>query len=191
LTGPEPVIPATQLSPDNLTARVFRALYQDLDLHTVTGIHIAVPKGTPYFAAPSLGEIAWQISDRKHDALAEPSPSPRLRAADALAGRRSSAARSEKPMYLPDPFPPPPPGARPTRAAADLIHALTSHGITSIYTAAAAKLAVISVTADLTVWTNGHQFWCSHRGQRLTWPAADIETAAARIAALTRPTADS
>jgi len=47
-------------------------------------------------------------------------------------------------MYPPDPFPPPP-GASPTRAAADLIHALTSHGITSIYTAAAAKLAVISL----------------------------------------------
>ena len=191
MTAPEPVTPATQLPPDNLTGRVFRALYQDLDLHTVAGIHIAVPKGTPYFAAPSLGEIAWQISDRKHDALPAPSPSPRLRAADALAGRRSPAARSEKPMYPPDPFPPPPAGASPTRAAADLIHALTSHGITSIYTAAAAKLAVISVTADLTVWTDGHQVWCTHHGQRLTWPAADIETAATRIAALTCPAADS
>ena len=76
MTGPEPVIPATQPPPDNLTARVFRALYQDLDLYIVAGTHIAVPKGTPYFAAPSLGEIAWQISDRKHDALAAPSPSP-------------------------------------------------------------------------------------------------------------------
>ena len=94
-------------------------------------------------------------------------------------------------MYPPDPFPSPPPGASPTRAAADLIHALASHGITSIYAAGAAKLAVISVAADLTVWTNGHQFWCSHRGQRLTWPAADIETAATRIAALTRPAVDS
>ena len=75
MTGPKPVTPATQLPPDNLTARVFRALYRDLDLHTVAGIHIAVPKGTPCFAAPSLGEIAWQISDREHDALAEPSPS--------------------------------------------------------------------------------------------------------------------
>ena len=174
MTGPGPVTQPTQPLPDNLTARVFRALYQDLDLHTIAGTHIAVPKGTPGFAASSLGEIAWQISDRKHDALAAPSPSPRLRAADALAGRRSPAARSEKPMYPPDPFPPPrqpyPRGRRP---------------------AAAAKLAVIPVTADLTVWTNGHQFWCSHRGQRLTWPAADIETAAMRIAALTRPTADS
>ena len=51
MTGPEPVTPATQPPPDNLTARVFRALYQDFDLHTVAGIHIAVPKGTPCFTA--------------------------------------------------------------------------------------------------------------------------------------------
>ena len=64
-------------------------------------------------------------------------------------------------MRPPDPFPPPPPGASPARAAADLIRTLTGHGITGIYTATAAKVAVISVTADLTVWTNGHQFWCT------------------------------
>lgn len=94
-------------------------------------------------------------------------------------------------MRPPDPFPPPPPGASPARAAAGLSRALASHGITGIYTAASAKLAVISVTVDLTVWTNGHQFWCTHHGQRLTWPAADLEDAAARLAALTRPAADS
>ena len=69
MTGPEPVTPATQPLPDNLTARVFRALYRDFDLHTVAGTHIAVPKGTPCFAASSLGEIARQISDHEHHAL--------------------------------------------------------------------------------------------------------------------------
>ncbi|HEV3292939.1 MAG TPA: hypothetical protein VG123_28525, partial [Streptosporangiaceae bacterium] len=88
-------------------------------------------------------------------------------------------------MHPPDPFPPPPPGANPARAAADLTRSLTGHGITGIYTATVAKFAVISVTADLTVWTNGHQFWCTHHGQRLTWPAADLENAATRLAALT------
>jgi hypothetical protein len=68
LTGPEPVIPATQQPPDNLTARVFRALYQDFDLYIVPGIHIAVPKGTHYFAGSSLGEVARQISDHEHHA---------------------------------------------------------------------------------------------------------------------------
>lgn len=90
-------------------------------------------------------------------------------------------------MHPPDPFPPAPPGASPARAAADLIRALAGHGITGIYTAAAKKVAVISVTAGLTVWTDGRQFWCTHRGQRHTWSAADAETAAAHIAALTRP----
>ena len=66
MTGPEPVIPSTQPPPSNLATRVFRALYRDLDLHTVAGIHIAVPKDTPYFAAPSLGEIARQIRDHEH-----------------------------------------------------------------------------------------------------------------------------
>lgn len=66
MTGPEPITRTTQSLPDNLTARVFRALYPDFDLHTVAGIHIAVPKDTPCFAAPSLGEIARQISDHEH-----------------------------------------------------------------------------------------------------------------------------
>ena len=82
-------------------------------------------------------------------------------------------------------------GASPARADADLTRALTRQGITGIYTATATKFAVISVTAELTVWTNGHQVWCTHHGQRLTWPAADIETAATRIAALAHPAADS
>ena len=94
-------------------------------------------------------------------------------------------------MCPPDPFPPPPPGANPADAAADLTHALTRQGITSIYTATAAMFAVISVTAELTVWTNGRQFWCTHHGQRFTWPAADLEKAATRLAALTHPAAGS
>jgi hypothetical protein len=69
-----------------------------------------------------------------------------------------------------------------------LAHALARHGITGIYTATAAKCAVISITADLTIWTNGHQLWSTHHGQRHTWSATDIETAAARIAVLVRPT---
>jgi len=33
------------------------------DLHTIGGTHIAVPKGTPWFAGHSLGDIARQISE--------------------------------------------------------------------------------------------------------------------------------
>jgi hypothetical protein len=94
-------------------------------------------------------------------------------------------------MHPPDPFPAPPPGASPARTAADLARSLISHGITGIYTATDDKCALISVTADLTIWTNGRQFRCTHHGQRHTWPAADPETAAARISDLMRPAADS
>lgn len=85
---------------------------------------------------------------------------------------------------------PPGPGpaaTSPAVVAAALARHLAAHGLTGIYTAATAKVAVISVTAGLTVWTNGHQLWCTQHGQRHTWPAADLAAATARIAALARP----
>jgi hypothetical protein len=90
-------------------------------------------------------------------------------------------------MHPPDPFPPPPPGASPAAAATALTRALTARGLTGIYTATAARFGLISVTAGVTAWTNGHQIWCTSAGQHHTWPAADIETAAASLAALATP----
>jgi hypothetical protein len=90
-------------------------------------------------------------------------------------------------MKPPDPFPPPPPGPghpTPGRAAAALTSQLTQLGITGIYTATAEKFAIISVTAGLTVWTNGRLLWCTHHGQRHTWPAEHAAAAAAGLAAL-------
>jgi hypothetical protein len=49
-------------SPADLPARVFRALYADFELRTLGGIHVAVPKGTRWYAAPSLASLARQIS---------------------------------------------------------------------------------------------------------------------------------
>jgi hypothetical protein len=49
-------------SPPDLPARVFRALYADFELRTLGGTHVAVPKGTPWYAAPSLASLARQIS---------------------------------------------------------------------------------------------------------------------------------
>ena len=85
-------------------------------------------------------------------------------------------------MEPPAPFPPwPGPGAAsPAAVAAALARHLAGRGITGIYTATTYKFAVISVTAGLTVWTNGQQLWCTCHGQRHTWPAADIEAAASR-----------
>ncbi len=59
----------TAATPGNLTAIVFRALYREFDLITIGVLHIVVPKGTPCFAGPSLGDIARQIS-------AAPAPAP-------------------------------------------------------------------------------------------------------------------
>jgi hypothetical protein len=82
-------------------------------------------------------------------------------------------------MYPPVPFPPPPPGASPAATAAILTRALGVRGITGIYTATAAQVAVVSVTAGVTVWTNGHQIWCNCSGHHYIWVAVDIDTAAA------------
>ena len=92
-------------------------------------------------------------------------------------------------MQPPPPFPPGPgpAAASPAAVAAALARQLTGHGITGIYTATTYKIAVISVTAGLTVWTDGRQLWCNCRGQRHTWPAANLEAAATGIAALARP----
>ncbi len=54
--------PPGQPDRDDLTARVFRALYAGYDLHAIGGTHIAVPAGTPWYAGPSIAAIARQIS---------------------------------------------------------------------------------------------------------------------------------
>jgi len=73
------------------------------------------------------------------------------------------------------------------RLAATLAWLLAQHGLTRIYTAACHLFAVISVTAGLTVWTNGRQLWWTRDGQPRTWPAADPEAAAAHLAMLAAP----
>ena len=90
-------------------------------------------------------------------------------------------------MHPRAPFPPPPPGASPAVTAAALARALAARGLTGIYTATAARFGLVSVTAAVTAWTNGHQIWCTCAGQHHAWPAADIEAAAAALAALARP----
>ena len=48
--------------PRDLAARLFRALYCEFELRDLGGTHVAVPKGTPWYAGPTLSEIARQIS---------------------------------------------------------------------------------------------------------------------------------
>ena len=64
-------------------------------------------------------------------------------------------------MNAPDPSLLPPTAAAPGRAAAALTRALTARGITGIITAATQEFAVISVTADVTIWTDGTRLWCT------------------------------
>jgi hypothetical protein len=61
---------------DDLTSRIFRALYQDSSLRTINGIYLVVPKGVPCFASSSLGEIAPQISEYEHSHDNQPATSP-------------------------------------------------------------------------------------------------------------------
>jgi hypothetical protein len=77
--------------------------------------------------------------------------------------------------------------ASPASIAATVAALLAGHGLTRIYTAACQVIAVISVTAGLTAWTNGRQLWVTHGGQQETWPAARAQAAAARLAELARP----
>jgi hypothetical protein len=68
MTTPVPAVPPP---PEDLTARVFRALYPGFDLHDLAGIYLALPKGTRCFTAPAIGEIARQISGHEQN-VADP-----------------------------------------------------------------------------------------------------------------------
>jgi hypothetical protein len=57
---------AAQPGRDDLTRRIFRALYAQFDLRTIGATHVVVPTGTPWFAGDSLGEVARQISEYEH-----------------------------------------------------------------------------------------------------------------------------
>jgi hypothetical protein len=54
--------PANPLQPCDLPAIVFRALYPGYDLHVISGTYLVLPKGTSWYAGPSLGAIARQLS---------------------------------------------------------------------------------------------------------------------------------
>ncbi len=61
----------------------------------------------------------------------------------------------------------PPPGAVPSspgHLAATVARLLARHGLTRVYTAACQVLALISVAAGLTVWTNGRRLWWDEHG---------------------------
>ena len=83
---------AGQPGGDDLTARIFRALYQEFDLRAINGTYVVVPKGTPWFAGHSLGDIARQISDHDH-----PSPAASPAGPGQIVATASSAESSAAP----------------------------------------------------------------------------------------------
>ena len=101
MTGPPPASPPPA---GDLPARLFRALYQGYDLHPAGGAWVAVPKGTACYAAPTIGEIARQISVREH-----PAPEP-------PAGVPGPGKRDERPGPVPAPARGGRPGPRRRRA---------------------------------------------------------------------------
>ena len=91
---------AGQSGRDDLTERIFRALYQEFDLRTINGTYVVVPRGTPWFAGGSLGDIARQISDHPGPATSPAEP-----------GQRAVITSSAQPLS----HPAGPVDARPTR----------------------------------------------------------------------------
>jgi hypothetical protein len=61
---------------------------------------------------------------------------------------------------------------------------LRQRGIRRIYSAACAVFGVVSVSTDLTVWTNGRVLLWHYDGVSDAYPAADVEGAAERLATL-------
>jgi hypothetical protein len=77
--------------------------------------------------------------------------------------------------------------SRPGDVMRDLITLLRGHGLTRLYWSACTIFAVLSVTRGLTVWCDGRHLTWKHEGVATTWPAADTEGAATRLAKLARP----
>ena len=74
------------------------------------------------------------------------------------------------------------------RALAEM---LRQRGILRVYSASCDVFGVVSVNTDLTVWTNGRVLLWHYGGAPDACPAADIEGAVDRLAALTEPTGSS
>ena len=59
-----------------------------------------------------------------------------------------------------------------------------SYGLRRLYARGSGRIAVLSVCAGVTVWCDGPLLRCRLPDGQLTWPASDLHTAAAQLAAL-------
>jgi hypothetical protein len=100
---------------------------------------------------------------------------------------RGSTHDAPQPYPRPRPVPLPAGPGRPGDIAADLAVLLRIRGLVpAVYAPAGAVLAVVSITAGLTAWTDGITLAWRHAGTRTTWPAGDIPGAAVQLARIAR-----
>jgi hypothetical protein len=83
---------------------------------------------------------------------------------------------------------------RPADISRELVTLLRIQGLTRLYWSACTILGVISITPDLTVWTDGRHLTWTHHGTRTSLPIHDTHHAAEHLAHLTKqptpPTGD-
>lgn len=75
-----------------------------------------------------------------------------------------------------------PPRLSPALALRQLAELLTWRGITRLTGSACDLIGVLSIASGVTAWTNGRVLWWRVNGEETSWPAADAEGAAARLA---------
>ena len=72
--------------------------------------------------------------------------------------------------------------ARPVDVIRDLATLLHRRGLTRLYWSACTLFAVVSVTSELTVWTDGRILCWQQEGTETRWPISDLAGAAAHLA---------
>jgi|HubBroStandDraft_3_1064219.scaffolds.fasta_scaffold245135_2 hypothetical protein len=142
MTGPAPA-PIGQPARDDLTHRVFRALYPGYELHTVKDTtYVAVPRGTAWHAGRSISEVARHISDPGDPGLA-------------LAAFRTPASvpLSRRPVHV---------AATAAPAASPAVRArITPYPREDVMMLTPAQLAAITELADQWsfLWDKRRQLW--------------------------------
>jgi hypothetical protein len=83
---------AGQLSRDDLTERIFRALYQEFDLRTINGIYVVVPRARHGLPGPASATSPARsaITTTRARPLPRPGPAERL---DSVTSRISAAPK--------------------------------------------------------------------------------------------------
>jgi hypothetical protein len=74
MAGTTPTYHVGQPGCDDLTSRLFRAMYRQFDLRTIGDTYIVVPTSISWYSCYGLEEIPRQISGHEHLNTTESSP---------------------------------------------------------------------------------------------------------------------